>query len=160
MSSEVINIGDVIEDTGSFLVEPGDYRFLVESWDLDDYQPKEGSKLPPCKVAEVHLLIPYKDENGRPRVGKTRYSLKLASKLKFVLCQFFESTGVMKEGGKFKVDFDDAIGKEGVCNLTQQEYGASVFMNVQECYPPSKAPTVTENDGLPFIEPTDAELGY
>ena len=106
------------------------------------------------------LALPSRDEDGNIVYSETRYSLKLVKRLAFLISQFFEGVGVMKEGGKFQIDPDKAVGKAGVCEVIQQVGGTGDLRSyVNNVYVPSKRPAVTENDNMPFEKPVDASEG-
>ena len=158
--SELLSIGDVISDSPMFSAPAGDYRFKVVGWERGTYQAKEGSKIPSCETLVFKLAIPYRDEDGSIVYSETRYSLKLVKRLAFLISQFFEGVGVMREGGKFQIDPDKAVGKAGVCEVIQQVSGTGDLRSyVNNVYVPSKRPAVTENDSMPFEKPVDASEG-
>ena len=152
MAEEMLELGQTIKDEPSFAAPEGDYRFFVKSWDTSMYQPRdENSKIPACKQVDVTLLIPYRDEEGNVVFGQKVEHLKLLARLKFVITNFFIGCGIGKRGDNFTLDFDQCIGKTGVCKV-QQQFGANgnAYSSIAEFYDPRVAPKMTMNDGMPF----------
>ena len=81
------------------------------------------------------------------------------------LRRFFESTGVMPEKGKAKMDWDATKDKTGICAvITNIGNNGNEFNNIDSFYSPSKAPITTLNDDVwedylnddGFIDVTDS----
>ena len=155
MADEMLELGQTIKDEPSFMAPDGDYRFMVKSWDVSMYQPRdENSKIPPCKQVDVTLLIPYRDEFGNDVYGQKVEHFKLLAKLKFVITGFFVACGIGKRGDTFKLDFDQTIGKVGTCKVQQQVGGnGNLYALIEEFYAPDVAPHAAMNDNMPFMEP-------
>lgn len=152
MADEMLELGQTIKDEPSFAAPEGDYRFAVKSWGTSMYQPRdETSKIPACKQVDVTLLIPYRDENGQVVFGQKVEHLKLVARLKFAITNFFIGCGIGKRGDEFRLDFDQCVGKTGVCKIVQQVgNNGSIYSSIAEFYDSTSAPQVTMNDGLPF----------
>ena len=165
MAEEMLELGQTIKDEPSFAAPEGDYRFMVKSWDVSMFQPRdENSKIPACKQVDVTLLIPYRDEMGNVVYGRKVEHFKLLARLKFVITNFFVACGIGKRGDEFKLDFDQCVGKGGVCKVVQQlGNNGNLFTSIDEFYARDVAPQVTMNDGLPFEErqqPQQPSYGY
>ena len=151
MAEEMLELGQTIKDEPSFAAPEGDYRFAVKSWDTSMYQPGENSKIPACKQVDVTLLIPYRDEDGKVVFGQKVEHLKLLARLKFVIANFFIGCGIGQRGDEFKLDFDQCVGRTGVCKIQQQVgNNGNVYSSIAEFYEPRVAPQATMNDGIPF----------
>lgn len=144
--AENLNLDNLFLDDNDFMTVPeGDYRFEVTDYELDF---STSPKLPEnTQVITVHMRVPYKTEDGIVDVA-VRHKLNVYSKALFAIRQFFESIGLMPEKGRAKMPpLDQIIGKTGVCKLI---IGVSTkgneYNQVDMCYPPSKAPNVTNND--------------
>lgn len=162
MADEMLELGQTIKDEPSFMAPEGDYSFMVKSWEVSMYQPRdENSKIPACRQVDVTLLIPYRDENGNPVYGTKVEHFKLLARLKFVITNFFVACGIGKRGDSFKLDFDQCIGKTGTCKVIQQvANNGNVYAQISEFYSPDVAPTVRMNDGMPFAAPDNPNYGY
>lgn len=155
MADEMLELGQTIKDEPSFMAPDGDYRFMVKSWNVSMYQPRdETSKIPACKQVDVTLLIPYRDDNGNVVFGQKVEHFKLLARLKFVITKFFVACGIGKPGDEFKLDFDQCISRVGTCKVQQQVGGnGNLYARIEEFYSPDVAPQVSMNDGIPFMEP-------
>ena len=153
--SEALGFDGFLDDTSKVALPAGDYRFWVDHYERSDYQPKEGSKLPPCPMAEVFFSIPYKGEDGREGVASVKYQLKLCTQLAWVARDFFESIGLMKENsGRQQMKWSEIEGKTGICALLENVSNrGNIYNSVDKCYPPSQAPGIVANEGQTL--PTD-----
>lgn len=152
---QMLELGQTIKDEPSFMAPDGDYRFMVKSWNVSMFQPRdESSKIPACKQVDVTLLIPYRDEFGNVVYGQKVEHFKLLARLKFAITSFFIACGIGKRGDEFRLDFDQCIGKVGTCKVQQQVGGnGNLYARIEEFYAPDVAPQAGMNDNLPFMEP-------
>lgn len=152
MAEQMLELGQKIKDVPSFMAPDGDYRFMVKGWDVSMFQPRdENSKIPPCKQVDVTLLIPYRDESGNVVFGQKVEHFKLLARLQFAIANFFVSCGIGERGDEFTLDFDQCIGRSGVCKVQQQVGGnGNLYARIDDFYDPQVAPQVTMNDGIPF----------
>ena len=144
--AESFDLENLMLDDNDFTTVPeGDYRFEVTDYELGF---STSSKMPEnTQVIKVHMRVPYKSDDGIVSVS-VNLNLNVYSKALFAIRQFFECIGLMSEKGRAKMPkLDLMIGKTGVCHLLQ---GVSAkgneYNQVETCYPPSKAPKVTNND--------------
>ena len=146
--AENFNLNDMYLDDNSFTTVPeGDYHFRVVDYDLEY---STSTKLPEnTQVIKVHMEIPFKD-NGEVVNASVTLNLNVYSKALFAIRQFFESIGLMPEKGRAKMpNLDTIIGKSGICHiLVGVSSKGNEYNQVENCYPPSKAPTVTNNDDV------------
>ena len=145
--AENYDLNNMMLDDNNFTTVPeGDYHFTVEDYELDY---SSSDKMPEnTQVIRVHMSVPFLDETGAKDSASVTLNLNVYSKALFAIRQFFESIGLMPEKGRAKMpQLDLMIGKTGICHLIQ---GVSAkgneYNQVENCYPPSKAPTVTNND--------------
>lgn len=162
MSDGLLHIGDTIKDEPAFAAPEGDYRFKVLSWTKGSFTPKSpDSKIPACDTLDMRLAVPYRDAEGEVQYGVTTYRMKMVERLSFVLAQFFEGVGVMREFGSFRIDPDGAVGREGVCHIIRQIGSTgNEFSSVQSVYTPSKRPLATDNDGMPYERPLGDDIQF
>ena len=144
--AETFDLNNLILDDNDFTTVPeGDYRFEVTDYEVGFSM---SEKMPEnTQVITVHMRVPYKTAEGIVSAN-VRLNLNVYSKALFAIRQFFESIGMMPEKGRAKMPpLADIIGKTGICHLLQ---GVSAkgneYNQVEHCYPPSKAPKVTNND--------------
>ena len=152
---QMLELGQTIKDEPSFMAPEGDYRFMVKSWEVTMFQPRdENSKIPACKQVDVTLLIPYRDEFGNVVYGQKVEHFKLLARLKFAITKFFIACGIGKRGDEFRLDFDQCVNRVGTCKIQQQlGNNGNLYASVEEFYAPDVAPQVSMNDGLSFMEP-------
>lgn len=147
----------VLDDNTFVTVPEGDYRFTVDGYKVE-YSTSE--KLPEnTQVIVVDMSVPCMIE-GKREVASVTLKLNVYSKAMFAIRQFFESIGVLPEKGKQKFpNLDSIIGKSGICRLlVEVSSKGNEYNRVEQCYPPSKAPKVCDNDDAWNMNPTDAEL--
>lgn len=112
---------DVIQNDG-FEVKPvfpeGDYKFIIVNHEKKRYEPSEYAKLPPCPMAElqVRLLSP---EHGTTDVTHRLY---LHTMTEGFLSQFFAAIGQKRKGEKFRMNWDEVNGSEGMCKVGIREW--------------------------------------
>lgn len=150
-----LDLNNLFLDDNNFTTVPeGDYRFKVDGYDLE-YSTSD--KMPEnTQVIKVHMIVPYMAEGERIDVS-VNMNLNVYSKALFAIRQFFESIGLMPEKGRVKMpDLDKMIGCTGAAHIIS---GVSAkgneYNQVESCYPPSKAPTVFNNDDAWNAKPAD-----
>lgn len=144
--AENFDLNNMYLDDNSFTTVPeGDYHFTVQDYDLEFSQ---STKLPEnTQVIIVHMDIPAMVEGNLEHVS-VKLNLNVYSKALFAIRQFFESIGLMPEKGRAKMpNLDLMKGKTGICHILQGVSNrGNEYNQVENCYPPSKAPGVCKND--------------
>lgn len=144
--AENFDLNNMYLDDNSFTTVPeGDYHFTVQDYDLEFSQ---STKLPEnTQVIIVHMDIPAMVEGNLEHVS-VKLNLNVYSKALFAIRQFFESIGLMPEKGRAKMPSLDLMkGKTGICHILQGVSSrGNEYNQVENCYPPSKAPGVCAND--------------
>ena len=139
-----------IEKDDQFItLEEGDYRFTVKSFERGQYNGSE--KLPPCPEAKMTLEVT--GEDGTVTITE---SLKLCSKMEWLLSAFFRSVGMKKKGEPLKMDFPGSIGKSGWAHITKQadRNDSSKFYNhVGRFIDPDQAPKQAPSASNTFAQP-------
>ena len=137
-----------LEDNSMKLLDEGSYRFKVREHTVDFYS-GNSEKIPPnTQVVTAMLEIPYTDENGDIATVTVKNNLNIYNKALFAVRQFAECIGLCGEKGKQNLNLEDMDEKTGICEITHREgNNGNLYNNVKVCYPPSKAPKVTLNDG-------------
>ena len=142
-----LNLNNLTLDDNTFDTLPdGDYRFTVDSHEFDYYS-GNSTKIPPNTQQVIcYLAIPY-EKDGEVKTAKVKNTLNIYSKGLWAVRQFVECIGMVPEKGKMKVDLDKIDGMTGICAITSYTgRNGNEYNQVQQFYPPSKAPTVTSND--------------
>lgn len=149
----------MLDDNSFTTVPEGDYHFKVDGYSVE-YSTSD--KLPEnTQVIVVDMTVPFLAEGKREGASVT-LRLNVYSKAMFAIRQFFESIGVLPEKGKQKFpDLDSIIGKSGICHLlVGVSSKGNEYNQVENCYPPSKAPGVCANDdawNMPAMAAEDEE---
>lgn len=106
---------EILNDSGFTILEEGDYKFEVVSFEKGRYEPKDGSKAPACNKAIVGFKI--KDEKGNSIEREENFLLY--SGMEWKISEFFRSIGMKKEGEKVRMAWGEIIGKKGICHVKQ-----------------------------------------
>lgn len=137
--------GEVENDSAGFTILPaGDYPFTVEQFTREEYMPKEGSKLPQCKVAVLKIKI-HGNELGDSTITERIY---MVQRSEGKICAFFVSIGMRVKGEKFKMNFEGAPGKSGICKVKIEPYNGKEYNKIDWYLPRPETPTdspATEN---------------
>jgi hypothetical protein len=145
--SDNFDLNNLYLDDNNFIALPdGDYHFRVEDLELD-YSKSE--KMPPnTRVLKYTLTIPFKNADGQLDETTVRHNLNVYQPALFAIRQFMECVGAMPEKGRVKMpDPKSVIGKTGICSIRVAiSNKGNEYNQVDTCYPPSKAPTITAND--------------
>lgn len=153
MADEFMRWDDEIENDAEmeFVTLPeGDYRFMMQEYEKAIYNGSSTKIGLGCPMVIVKLKI-FSDK-GNANVQDRLYMNK---NLEWKLSSFFRSLGMKKHGQKFKMDFDAAIGKEGMCHIKlTQSSGADgqpkTFMNVDRYIDSEASIAPTKPDDMPF----------
>ena len=144
--AENYDLNNMMLDDNNFSTVPeGDYHFKVEDYDLSYSTSK---KMPEnTQVIKVHMSVPVMADGAKENVS-VQMNLNVYSKALFAIRQFFESIGLMPEKGRAKMpNLDLMVGKTGICHIIQGVSSrGNEYNQVENCYPPSKAPGVCSND--------------
>lgn len=133
-----------LDDNTIELLPDGDYHFTVASHDVG-YATSDKIPANTQQIA-CYLEIPF-TKDGESKTVTVRNNLNIYKKALFAVRQFVECIGMVPEKGKMKVDLDKIDGMTGICAITSYAgRNGNEYNQVQQFYPPSKAPTVTSND--------------
>lgn len=131
MDTEVkaLELDSEIEDTGSdyVLIEPGIHPFTVAKVDKAKYA--GSAKTPPCWKITVTLKI---DDYAGAYVTNNFY---LATNAVGLICQFYESIGLMKKGEKLRMNWGKVVGLSGKAEFSHREYNGNMYNNVKKFIP-------------------------
>lgn len=135
-------------DDNSFDVLPaGSYRFRVTALEEGFYSGKSDKIPNGTQQMIVHFDIPCTTEAGEYKIATLRATFNLCKVAMFAVRQFAECVGLCGESGRLAVDFNNSIGKDGICEIeVRTSSNGNSFPSIKSCYPPSKAPRVCVND--------------
>ena len=118
------NLGELswsseITDGERQLLEKGTYRFRVASFSKSRFQPRPGSKIPPCPRAILQLDI--LDDSNRV-LTTLEDSLLLCQSMVWKLASFFRSLGLKEHGKSFRMDWNLVPNAQGRLELGVRVY--------------------------------------
>lgn len=109
----------------SFVTLPeGKYSFTVTGFERQNFNGQtrsgEATKIPPCKMAVVHLLV----DGGKYGTTTVDERLYLHSSMLWKLSEFFVSIGQMKgeKGETISMNWNAVPGSTGMVEITVNEY--------------------------------------
>ena len=109
---------DEIENDGNdsefVVLESGDYKFSVAKFERGHYTPSASAKTPACNMAIVTLKI--STSGGDCFI---RENFPMASTMEWKISAFFRSIGMKQHGEKLKMDWQGAVGREGLARITK-----------------------------------------
>lgn len=146
--AENYDITNLTLDSNEFVTaKPGDYHFMVASHEVDYYS-GSSEKIPQgTQVVVAYLEVPFFDEEGVLQVATVRNNLNIYKKAMFAVRQFVEAIGLVGEKGRASINLEDMDGHVGICSLIcNVSSNGNEYNRVDEFFPPSKAPTITDND--------------
>lgn len=126
---KALELDGEIEDTGSNyqLVEPGTYKFTVTKVDKAKYA--GSAKLPPCWKITVTISL-----DDFPGVYLTN-NFYLATNAVGLICQFYESIGLIKRGDKLRMNWGKVVGQSGMAEINHREYNGNKYNNIKKFIP-------------------------
>lgn len=136
----------IIENDGQLnefkLLPAGDYKFTVEKCNKGFYEKRNPDSKLKDGTPQVEVEMIATDGKGHSNYVRTK--LFLCSSCEWRLSQFFRSLGMKKHGEQLRMDWDGAIGKSGMCRLSQRSYinkdGEEKFSNDVEAFLEPTAP--------------------
>lgn len=144
---------EITKDTQEFVLLPeGNYPFMVQGLEKGLYDGDSEKIGKGCPMAVLKIVV-----NGG-ELGNTSLTdrLYLSSSMEWKLGSFFRCIGQKTHGKAYKMDWDNVIGKEGLCKIKVREYvgndGQPKKTNQIDKYlecDAVKAPTAPKQD-LPF----------
>lgn len=141
------NFQMTLDDNSFDVVPAGSYHFRVTALEEGFYSGKSDKIPNGTQQMIVHFDIPYTTENGEYKVASLKKTFNLCKIAMFAVRQFAECIGLCGESGRLAVDFNNSIGKDGICEITVRTgNNGNEFSGVENCYPPSKAPKACVND--------------
>lgn len=107
-----------IEQEGQefILLPDGTYPFKVTGFERRQYD--GSSKIPPCKMALVHLAI----DGGALGTAYIDERLYLHSTMEWKLTEFFTAIGLRKKGERVAMNWSAVPGATGMCEVNVNKY--------------------------------------
>lgn len=122
---------DEIQRDNDFVLLPeGEYEFVVESFERARHTPKEGGKLPACKMAIVKIRIESKE-------GTTfiNHNLYLHTSTEGMLSAFFRAIGQKKKDEPLKMNWPVVPGSTGRAKIGIHKYNGNEYNEIKRFLP-------------------------
>lgn len=135
---------DEVEERTFTLLPEGTYPFRVDSFDREQHNGTD--KMPPCNVANVHLVINHNGEDVH--IDKKLYLLSTNGRL----FAFFRAIGAQTlPDGRIKMDWSKVPGATGYVVINHRKYNGNEYNNIKSFVDPSKQATT---------QPTQPQQGW
>ena len=122
---------DKVAEKTFILLPEGEYPFMVEGFDRE--QSNGSDKMPPCNVANVHIVINYNGEDVK--IDKKLFLLSTNGQL----FAFFKSIGApVLPDGRIKMDWTKVIGATGRLLISHRKYNGNDYNNIKQFIDPAK----------------------
>lgn len=110
---------EITQDTQEFILLPeGDYPFMVQGLEKSLYEGDSEKIGRGCPMAELKIVVDGGD------LGHTSVTdrLYLSTNMEWKLGSFFRCIGQKAHGKAYKMDWNNVIGKEGMCHVKIRSY--------------------------------------
>ena len=135
---------DEVEEKTFTLLPEGTYPFRVDSFDREQHNGTD--KMPPCNVANVHLVINHNGEDVH--IDKKLFLLSTNGQL----FAFFRAIGAQTlPDGRIKMDWSKVPGATGYVVINHRKYNGNEYNNIKSFVDPSKQATA---------QPTQPQQGW
>ena len=135
---------DEVEEKTFTLLPEGTYPFRVDSFDREQHNGTD--KMPPCNVANVHLVINHNGEDVH--IDKKLFLLSTNGQL----FAFFRAIGAQTlPDGRIKMDWSKVPGATGYVVINHRKYNGNEYNNSKSFVDPSKQATT---------QPTQPQQGW
>lgn len=140
---------EITKDAPEFILLPeGDYPFMVQGLEKSIYEGNSEKIGHGCPMAVLKIVV--KGPQGYTSVTDRLY---LSENMEWKLGQFFRCIGQKSHGKSYKMDWNNVIGKEGLCHVKVEDWVGSDGKQKQsnridkylEC-DAVKAPTAPNNE--------------
>lgn len=122
---------DEVAEKTFILLPEGEYPFMVEGFDRE--QSNGSDKMPPCNVANVHIVINYNGEDVK--IDKKLFLLSTNGQL----FAFFKSIGApVLPDGRIKMDWSKVNGATGRLLISHRKYNGNDYNNIKQFIDPAK----------------------
>lgn len=144
---------EITKDTQEFILLPaGDYPFIVQGLEKSIYEGDSEKIGKGCPMAVLKIVV-NGGEHGHASITDRLY---LSTSFEWKLGSFFRCIGQKTHGKAYKMDWNNVIGKQGLCKVKIRNYTGNDGQPKQtnqidkylEC-DAVKAPTAPQQD-LPF----------
>ena len=144
---------EITKDTQEFILLPaGDYPFIVQGLEKSIYEGDSEKIGKGCPMAVLKIVV----DGGSLGHASIQDRLYLTSSMEWKLGSFFRCIGQKTHGKEYKMDWNNDIGKQGLCKIKVENWVGNDGQPKQsnridkylEC-DAVKAPTAPQQD-LPF----------
>lgn len=112
---------EITQDTQEFVLLPeGDYPFMVQGLEKTIYDGPSEKIGHGCPMAILKIVVGT-DDNHTSVTDK----LYLSTSMEWKLGQFFRAIGQKTHGKAYKMDWNNVIGKQGLCHVKVRNYTGS-----------------------------------
>lgn len=123
---------DEVEERQHILLPEGEYAFHVEGFDREMHNGTD--KMPPCNVANVHIVIKYNGEDVK--IDKKLFLLNTNGQL----FAFFKSIGApVLPDGRIKMNWQSVPGANGRLVINHRTYNGNKYNQIKSFVDPTKA---------------------
>ena len=145
---------EITQDTQEFVLLPeGNYPFMVQGLEKGIYDGTSEKIGHGCPMAVLKIVI-YGGDKGNTSVTDRLY---LCSNMEWKLGSFFRCIGQKQHGKSYKMDWNNVIGREGLCHVKVETWTGNDGQPKQsnkidrylEC-DAVKAPTKPNMSDMPF----------
>lgn len=135
---------DEVEEKTFTLLPEGTYPFRVDSFEREQHNGTD--KMPPCNVANVHLVINHNGEDVH--IDKKLFLLSTNG----LLYAFFRAIGAQAlPDGRIKMDWSKVPGATGYVVINHRKFNGNEYNNIKYFVDPSKQATT---------QPTQPQQGW
>lgn len=149
---------EITQDTQEFVLLPeGDYPFMVQGLEKAIYDGTSEKIGHGCPMAILKIVVGTDDNHT-----SVQDKLYLSTSMEWKLGQFFRAIGQKTHGKAYKMDWNNVIGKQGLCRIKVEDWvdrdGKQRQSNKIERYlecDAVKAPTAPKKSSKKPAEDTD-----
>ena len=110
---------EITQDTPEFILLPeGDYPFMVQGLEKAIYEGTSDKIGHGCPMAILKIVI----DGGEKGKTSVQDRLYLCSNMEWKLGSFFRCIGQKTHGKSYKMDWNNVIGKEGLCHIKVENW--------------------------------------
>lgn len=113
---------EITQDAPEFVLLPeGDYPFMVQGLEKGIYEGTSEKIGHGCPMAILKIVV-YGGDKGNTSIQDRLY---LSTNMEWKLGQFFRAIGQKTHGKSYKMDWNNVIGKEGLCHVKVENWTGS-----------------------------------
>lgn len=109
---------EITQDAPEFVILPeGDYPFMVQGMEKQIYDGPSEKIGKGCPVAVLKIVVGTDDNHT-----SVQDKLYLSTNMEWKLGQFFRAIGQKTHGKSYKMDWNNVVGKQGLCRIKVEEW--------------------------------------